>query len=215
MNIIYKKAEPQELKGIPEVHMACFPSYFLTSLGPELLEKYYLEFYNESQLFIIACDSDRTAENKIIGFCMGYYKGSQARSVFESKYRTQLVRRLLGLCIRLNGPAITRCISRVKALFHKNRGSVSQSHADADLLSICVMPEYRGQSGVAVGLITEFEKLMAEQKDGHITSCTLSVRSDNGRARALYEKCGFHVWRQTKEELTYIKYYEDGPRKQE
>ena len=79
---IYTDACEAEIPEIVQVHLKCFESYFLSSLGETLLENYYKQFLKEDNLFVVAKDSEN---DKIIGFCMGYYSGSQAKNHFEQK----------------------------------------------------------------------------------------------------------------------------------
>lgn len=79
------------MKAVTELHKECFPDYFLTSLGENLLEKYYLEYLIENDLFVLAYDTDT---EQLAGFCVGYYQGSEARKVFEQKNKMKLAGRL-------------------------------------------------------------------------------------------------------------------------
>lgn len=113
------------------------------------------------------------------------------------------------LCIRFNGQAMKRCLAKIKSYVTRNtHSSSSKFEPDADLLSIGVLPDYRGSSrGVAEGLVGEFEKLMQRQSKVAVKTCALSVMRGNTRAIHFYEKCGFILWQEEKEEVKYIKYY--------
>lgn len=60
-----------------------------------------------------------------------------------------------------------------------------------DLLSVCVLPEYRG-NGIAQELMQQFLKAM---KDKGRKLCLLSVLSDNKRAISYYKRNGFVLYR--------------------
>ena len=71
-----------------------------------------------------------------------------------------------------------------------------------DLLSVCVVPEGRGQ-GYAQGMM---EAYLAAMKTHGCKLCLLSVKTDNLRARRYYERNGFELYRTRGEEgLTYMK----------
>lgn len=202
--IIYRNAIASDMPQVAKTHIACFEGYFLSSLGEQLLEKYYLEFLIENDLFIVAEDEET---HKIIGFCMGYYKGSNARSNFESKYKLMLTKKLLMLCLKFNKAAISKCIAKVVSVFKAKGKSENSFKADSDLLSIGVLSECRGQ-GVAKALVEAFEKRIFENAgERKIKNCTLSVFSDNSRARAFYEKMGFTIFSDNGTESKYIKYF--------
>ena len=168
--ITYRSAKPEDMEAVAKLHKVCFPDYFLTSLGEKLLEKYYLEYLLENDLFILTQDADT---EQLVGFCMGYYYGSKARESFEKKNRTKLTGRLLILCLRFNRQAISRCWNRIfpKKSVPSENTNVTVLSPDIDLLSICIFPDYRG-TVVASHLITEFEnKSKVKLKSGGYTVC--------------------------------------------
>jgi ribosomal protein S18 acetylase RimI-like enzyme len=108
-----------------------------------------------------------------------------------------------------NKPTWDKILSRLK---HKPNVSdwtiINEKYEDilnnarGDLLSVCVLPEYRGK-GYAQGMIESF--LEAMRCHGQ-KLCLLSVKTDNVRARRYYERNGFELYRKRGEEgLTYIK----------
>ena len=202
--IIYEKAKLTDISEISDVHIKCFEGYFLCKLGKDLLEKYYAEFYHESDLFVIAKDADT---NKILGFCMGYYYGSQARADFESKYKVQLAKKMFKLCLRFDKETISKCFDKVFSKF-KKAPEMPDYKADANLLSICVLPDCRGlkdesnNGSVAYNLVLEFEKVI---KDAGSKNYTLWVKSTNDRARAFYNKCGMYALYEGNGEVKYAK----------
>lgn len=202
--IIYRNATVDDMSQVAKTHIACFEGYFLSSLGEQLLEKYYLEFLIENDLFIVAQDSET---GEVVGFCMGYYKGSNARSNFEAKYKLMLTKKLLTLCLKFNRTAISKCITKVISIFKTKEKSENSFKADSDLLSIGVLSRCRGQ-GVAKMLVETFEKRIFENANGRvIENCTLSVFSNNARARSFYEKMGFTIFSDNGTEAKYIKYF--------
>ncbi len=184
------------MKNVAMLHIACFEGTFIASLGDRLIADYYLEFLNEGGPFVLAFDGD-----KLIGLCMGYYKGSQARNLFVSKYKIGLGLRVLGLCLSFNKLAISKCCNYLFPAKVKGDIETPKIEADSDLLSICLLDNYRGQ-GVSKGLVEEFEKRLigAGKKD-----VTLAVYTDNDRAIAFYKKIGYSIVGESTDEYKMYK----------
>ena len=195
----YRKPEFGEMDKIAQVHMKCFEGYFLTSFGEKLIQKYYEEFFREKELFVIAEE-----DGAIIGFVMGYLKGSRARSNFEKNNRRELAKNLIIRCLKFDKLAIKKCFAKLINILKKTKTTVSNQTNEeniGDLLSICVLPQWRGNN-VAGEIVKKFEDLL---KENGVTTYTLSVLKDNMRARRFYEKLGFEICRESKDEVKYIK----------
>lgn len=150
--IVYRQAVLADMPTIAKIHLACFPDYFLSRFGKELIQEYYSYFWKETPLFVVA--AARNGED-IIGFCMGYLQGSKAKKQFEKNFRRELFKTELGLCLRLNRVAISKALAKIKSSFRVSpRGGRS-----ADLLSICVLPDYR-EYGVSENMLHSFEALL-------------------------------------------------------
>ena len=178
--ITFRDAIESDMPAVARLHEVCFQGTFIASLGESLIADYYREFLAEGGPFILAFDDE-----KLVGLCMGYYTGSEARNAFVAKNKGRLARKLLGLCLSFNKVAIKKCFGY---LFSRKKAS-GAPRAEADLLSICVLDEYRGKK-VSRRLLEEFEKraIEAGKKD-----VTLSVYKTNGRAIAFYKKMGYSV----------------------
>ncbi len=197
----YRNATKEDLKEVAKVHTKCFEDYFLTSLGTDLLEKYYGEYFDENAPFIVAQEDN----GEIVGFCMGYQTGTKARSQFESKYKFQLASKLLCLCLKFDKEAWKRVIAKIKSVLKPTAKPVKETEGSdeimGDILSICVLDKAKGK-GVATALVQHFESEMISRG---IKTYTLSVYAINVRARAFYEKMGMKVSRANDEEVVYIK----------
>ena len=178
--ITCRDAVDSDMKAVARLHEACFRGTFIASLGEALIADYYREFLQDGGPFVLAFE-----EEKLVGLCMGYYAGSGARNAFVSKNKGRLARRLLALCLSLNKVAIKKCFGYV----FSRKKAAGAPRAEADLLSICVLDEYRGKK-VSRRLLEEFEQRVsaAGKKD-----VTLSVYKSNGRAIAFYKKMGYSV----------------------
>ena len=181
--ITYRDAIPSDLIEVARLHQLCFKGSFISSLGRRLIVRYYQEYLEEGGPFVLAFD-----ESSLIGFCMGYYSGSSARDSFIRRNKVTLATRISLLCLSLNKNAWQRVWNFVVQTMR--RGSpVGEVMADADLLSICVLPEYRGE-GISSYMLGQFEKELSD--DGKI-DLTLSVYKDNNRAISFYKREGFSI----------------------
>lgn len=178
--ITCRDAVENDMTAVAKLHEACFRGTFIASLGEALIADYYREFLREGGPFVLAYDED-----KLVGICMGYYVGSGARNAFISKNKVRLARRLLSLCLSFNTLAIKKCFGY---LFSRKRVP-GPARAEADLLSICVLDDYRGKK-VSRRLLEEFEQRVSAAGKRDIT---LSVYKSNARAIAFYKKMGYSV----------------------
>ena len=112
--IIYRQAVFTDMPCVAETHLACFSDYFLSQFGKELVQEYYSYFWKEAPLFVVSLTPDK--EN-MIGFCMGYLRGSKAKSQFEKDFRRELFKKELWLCLKLNRQAISKALIKIKAHF--------------------------------------------------------------------------------------------------
>ena len=205
--ITYKTATVEDMPKIAQTHKLCFPEYFLSSLGEDLLKKYYTEFLLENDLFILAEDEN----NKCVGFCMGYYSGSKAMQRFESKNKVKLFLKLLTLCLCLNKAAMQRCWARISSIFKRpvqpNIQQQTKPIFGVELLSICVLPEYAGK-GISTELVNRFENAILTNDKGLVAErCVLTGFADNLRAIKFYEKMGYEILRQYAISVKYVKYF--------
>ena len=194
-------AKKEDLAEISQVHIMCFPTSPSTTWGGVLIEKYYSEYLTAAPELFKVCKSD----GKTIGFCMGYYleNSNIQRNFIKKNY------------IRIAFKALMRLMCMDKAIIERilpHKGSdplISVNTAvgryltneQVDLLSTCVLPEYRG-SGSADELIHCFEHQASEKGRKAII---LSVKSDNIRAIKFYEKHGYQVKSKNSEKLVLIK----------
>ncbi len=173
--------------------------------GDSLLAKYYHEFLIENPtLFVGAFDREQ-----MVGFCMGYMRPSRARARFEKKNAIKLSFKLLGMCFDKNSGVAERIKGKLKSMFSRKNNKASDSSEvqnktdsePADLLSTCVLPEYRGM-GVSTELVAVFESSLRELG---AREYTLSVLANNLRAINFYKKVGFEICSQNERDVTMIK----------
>ena len=203
--IKYRNAKLDDMKEIAKVHLLTQPEYFTSTLGVELLEKFYTEFLIEDNLFVLAYD-DKT--NKTVGFCMGHYYGSRAEKKWEQKYKIKIIRRLIFKCIQLNKLALSRSFGRIKGVVFKKSRSNKSIDYFWHLLSMGVLEEYRGQH-IGSTLIDKFEERCllnpANKNSEGSVACTIGAYKWNEAGCKLYESKGYKVYEYSKIKLKYTK----------
>lgn len=185
-----RKANNNDLSRIAYVHSICFPNSFSTKLGKKykLLEKLYFEYLKDNpELFLVA-----TNENKeIIGFCMGYYcEKNNYQKLFLKNNFFKILWRFIFLLIIFEPKAWNKLFEKFKQkknVVLNEKISSLNLNSIGDLLSICVLPEFRGK-GVANTLIKEYEKELLIQGR---TVCILTVENNNKRGISFYKKNGY------------------------
>ena len=199
------QATNNDLMEIAKVHKICFPENFSTILGIKfsLLEKFYKEYLIKTpELFLVAENEHR----EIIGFCMGYYCESNTYMKDYFKHN------LFSIGLRLSLLLLTGNKVAWKKLCNSKKSTewVIKNHSfdsimineRGDLLSICVLPEYRG-AGIAQGLMDEYLTVLKKQNR---KLCILSVDPRNGRGVHFYEKNGFVLYKSNGETTaSYVK----------
>lgn len=208
-----RPATKNDLKGLTRVHSICFPNSYSSQLfkhqsiiGGNLLALFYEEYLNDApELFHVALDGD-----KIVGFCMGYFMDNDAQMQrFLHKNKKHIAWKTAFLLLTLNRPTWHKVLSQIKhkpsvtdwEIVNKKYEHITNDKR-GDLLSVCVLPEYRGK-GYAQKLMESF---LTAMKNSGKEVCLLSVDANNAAARKYYERNGFEVYRtRGSEGLTYIK----------
>ena len=186
-----RQATFADLQQVAAVHKTCFPESFSTALGEKLLVKFYTEYMQSvPELFLVAED-----EGKICGFCMGYY--CEENPYMKRFFKHNLLPvglRIAGQLLIGNKAAWKKLTSTFsKSAEFKPLGEPYQTGVkDGDLLSICVLPQTRG-NGAAQALISTYENVLKEQGRKY---CILTVAVDNPRAIRFYERNGYVPFRE-------------------
>lgn len=174
-------------------------------MGGGLQGRFFEEFLNDCPELFLAVEVD----SKIVGYCMGYYmdKDDQMKN-FIKKNRWSLLLKTIFLMLIGNKPTWKKMLSKFDKSSKEQWEIVNTSYEHilnnerGDLLSICILPEFRGE-GVSGRLMDAFLDAM---KSKGKKLCLLSVLSNNDRAINYYEKNGFILYR-TRGEIgrTYMK----------
>jgi ribosomal protein S18 acetylase RimI-like enzyme len=162
-------------------------------VGGGLQERFFEEFLNDCpELFLVA-----EVDGEIVGYCLGYYMDKDDQmSNFIRKNRWSLVAKTIFLMLIGNRPTWSKMLSKFDKSSKEQWEIVNTSYKHilnnerGDLLSICILPEYRG-AGVSGNLMSAFLDVM---KSKGKKLCLLSVLSENDRAISYYEKNGFILY---------------------
>jgi len=187
-----KEARQVHVQGMAQCHAKSFPGRFMTEMGCHWLYALYRFFItHRASICRVAVDTD----DKVIGLAVGgnphireeFLSTAMLRYphlIFWKFLSKRLVRRVL--------------LGELAGKLHRKRPAAHSGDTKAantgirsgNLLSICVLPDYKG-TGVAGKLIESFQ--FACSAEGY-ERLTLSVLNENRRALAFYEK---HGWRQS------------------
>jgi len=178
--------------GMAQCHIKSFPGRFMTEMGYHWLCALYAFFIkHRGSICRVAVDAD----GKVVGLAVGGNPHIRDEFLSTALFRyphlifwkflsKQLVRRVLlqELAGKLRRKRTAGNSSDTKAPGAEIRSG--------NLLSICVLPGYKG-TGVAGKLIESYQLACAAEGYERLT---LSVLSENSRAVAFYKK---HGWRQS------------------
>jgi len=198
--IIIRRADEADMELVARTHSLCFDHGFTSSLhkfnyacfGGDLTAAFYLEYFIDfPELFIVA-ESNGT----IVGFCMGYYLNKKDQlSRFIKRNVRRLILKIPVLLLTGDKPTwkkvyqvITRSQEKVDVI--DPLPECVTPNGISDILSICVLPEYRGLN-IASKLVNEF---IETSRDRRCKVCLLTVEDDNIRAINFYKKMGFKVY---------------------
>lgn len=160
MEILYKKITEADIQDVVKIHKTIFPDYFLTSLGDNLLFRYYKAFLEENpSLFLGAY-----VNGVLTGISLGYLVDkTKAKEVFEQENKKALSKRLFLLCLRLDPKAISRCFRYV---FSSHKKETKRQTNLGSYLVMGVIPDYRGYniaSTLTYFLLKQFQAIGIEQ----------------------------------------------------
>lgn len=193
-------ANRDDFSEIVSVHKKCFRESFSSTLPNDVLESYYLEYFSQHHLFFIAEEN-----NTIIGFVMGYESGTTAYSSFIKNNRLVLLQSILKNLIICNRITWKKLCVVLRDKLSKNNTIIYENIKNAskygDLLSICVIEQYRG-TGIALELVNSFEKELINR---NITSYYLSLYPENERGYHFYQKLGMRKVQESKNNIVMYK----------
>ena len=186
----FTEARQAHVPDMVQCHINAFPGRFMTEMGHHWLCALYLFFIKHGGgICMVAVDTG----DKVVGLAVGGNPSIRDDFLSSAMFRyphlifwkflsKRLVRRVLL-------QELARKLHRKRAIVHSgNTKGPSAGVRLGNLLSICVLPDYKG-TGVAGKLIESFQ--LACKAIGY-ERLPLSVVSENSRAVAFYKKHNWH-----------------------
>jgi len=177
MSVDVRSMRTGDLAAVVAIHLAAFPNFFLTFLGPRFLRELYGAVMRDG-IALVATDGDRIA-----GFAAGVV-GS--RSFYRRLFRRRFVP--VGLAIV---PAILRrpsTLLRVLRRVSQRTTTEGAVNSGAELMSLAVDPR-RQRHGVGRALVEAFAERARAAGAESLWLITDAV--DNERVKQFYDALGF------------------------
>lgn len=177
--MIIRTASKEDVPQVVKVHLAAFPGFFLSILGPGFLRQLYLGFLSHPQSQLL-CAYDE--QGQVLGFVAWSNDLSGFYSWLIKRKLPQFAFYALGALVRK--PA---ALMRLVRAFLKP-GQSKREEAYAELSSIGVDPKAGGQ-GVGRALVEAVKNTVDYQQNAYLKLETDAL--DNEAVNAFYVKNGF------------------------
>jgi ribosomal protein S18 acetylase RimI-like enzyme len=181
----YRSITVNESKILAEIHTETFENFFLTTLGRRFLNTYYKSCIKCDESIIICAVNEN---EDIVGFSVGCERsnGFHKRLIKQNL----LAFTLQGLIILFTSPK-----SIIRLLNNLGKKTDNTDYSDkgnyAELLSIAVLPNYKGQ-GIGKELIRRFEVEAIKKGCSELTLTTDYYNNSN--VLEFYKTNGFNVY---------------------
>lgn len=162
-----------DLDAVVAIHLAAFPNFFLTFLGPRFLRVFYAAVMQDG--IALVAENDR-----VTGFVAGMLES-------KSFYRRLLRKRFLPVAFAII-PAILRRPSTLTRVLSRARQRTSEETAGTELMSLAVHPREQ-RHGIGRALVEAF--IAASTNDLWL----ITDAADNDAVQHFYETLGFAVRR--------------------
>lgn len=168
-----------DVPAVTAVHLASFPRFFLSSLGPRFLRELYAGIVADPASFILVTRAD----GGMVGFVAGTV---DSRGLYYRLIRCRLFSFAWAAAPSVaQRPVIAFRILRALAKPMESRGDAEKG---ALLMSIAVSPGCAGR-GVGAALVAAFAEEARRRGSRAIWLTTDAVGND--RVNAFYRRCGF------------------------
>ena len=174
---------PADVGSVVALHLAAFPSFFLSFLGPAFLRQLYRGILDDPEGLAVVAERD--------GRLTGFVAGVASQGGF---YRRLIRGRLVQFGLASIIPVLRRptIVPRLLRALRKPADSAS-SIASASLMSIAVAPSEEGK-GTGQALVRAFCDALARK--GIAAVCLTTDRDENDRTNRFYQRLGFTLGRQ-------------------
>jgi len=185
-NTVIRPARPSDVNNVVQIHIATFPRFFLSNLGPGFLRAYYffLLRYDNHMFFVVE------REGKVVGFVAGFVDPARFFRSMAFKSLHFFVPLVLSF---IKHPILIYRIWQniLKVVFIKQHPDFRSEFA-CELSPLAVDPQYMGQ-GLGKALVQEFVAV-ARLKKLHQVRATTDAQ-DNDYVNVFYQKLGFKLYR--------------------
>lgn len=180
--IRYRKAVLSDYKQFAKIHIQAFEGFFLTTLGIEFLNTYYLSCLRDKRT-VAVCAYDENDE--IVGFASG--------SVWSKGYNKNIIlSNLSGFGLATLRIIFTKPLALVRLMNNLSKNSNENDKGDyAELLSIGILPSYKGK-GIGKQILIEFEKEAVICKIKKISLTTDYYNNED--VVKFYKKSGYEIF---------------------
>lgn len=180
-----RRAVPADLDRVVAVHVAAFPGFFLTALGPAFLRAYYRAVLD----FDAGCLLVAELDGRVVGFVAGFADPRRFYGIFRRRPLPFAAAVAAGL---LRRPwLLGRILGRARSILHRGSGSRPEPTAAAcELSSLAVDPLAR-RRGVGQRLVAAFAAA-ARERGLDVVRLTTDAR-DNEPVNAFYAGLGFRL----------------------
>lgn len=176
---------PSAHEEIVSLHMRAFEGYANTALGPKYVSAFIHWFERQPDTICLMAIANKG--DQVLGYVLGAPEGYQRR-LNRSLFPVAFIESLLHPRVVISDGVWSKLLARVRVLLGIKNAKHGR-HAVFRLVSMGVSPSAR-QKGVATSLVKDFE---AKAAAAGYAQMELSVFSNNGPARSLYEKCGYSI----------------------
>jgi ribosomal protein S18 acetylase RimI-like enzyme len=184
--VVVRQAVSADLERIVTLHVAAFPGFFLTELGPGFLRAYYRAVLRFDGGFMLVAEMD----GRVAGFAAGFADPRRFYAGFRRRPLSFALALLVGL---LRRPwLVGRILSRVRSVVARGRATHvgPASGGDCELSSLAVDPSAR-RRGIGQRLVAAFVA-EARGKGLDVVRLTTDAR-ENDPVNAFYASLGFRI----------------------
>lgn len=213
-----RMANEYDVSQIVQIHQLSFRQYFLTQLGRRALKAYYQFFVDHIYGICFVVEQG----GRVIGFVSGWQQGSTYQLPLIQACKFDLSVAIIAMVLRrpitswrLLWPHILPSVKLLIKSFSQSQQVIREKEINsvipnaqtmiwntinASLLSIAVLPEFRG--GEAANLLDD--AFRSECKRRRLPEITLTVAKENLRAQAFYAKKGWKLVRISENTYGYV-----------